>query len=92
MSTDQMTIKPITITPPPLLQRRSSGIVERLRLRKLKATIFVKALEFAYSIRLVPMKNSKARQVSVKVQFGISTRDARLAIRDAKPKKHRRRS
>jgi hypothetical protein len=55
-----------------------------------KTQTAIKALMFAKDLLSFKM-SAKAMQRSIKLQFGISTREARLAAKTARPKKHRRR-
>ena len=78
------------VTPSPKV-KRVSGIALRLRWKKFKAENFLKALEFGKELISYGTKK-KAAVLSVMKQHHVNTREARLIIKDAKPKKHRSRS
>jgi len=67
------------------------NVFDRLRWKKSKAKIFMLSIKFAGELLGYQM-TGKPLQKSVKMQYRISTRAARAAIRAAKPKRHRRRS
>lgn len=96
MSTDQMSLSQWVenlpfIQPAQPKTKRVSGIADRLRTKKARAESWLKVLKFASSLHSFSMQ-PRAAALSVKLQFGISTRQARLAVRLTKPKKHRARS
>jgi len=71
--------------------KRVSGIALRLRWKKFKAENFLKALDFGEQILAYGI-TKKAAVLSVMKQHHVRTREARLIIKDALPKKHRSRS
>ena len=83
-------------TPIPFLQpaqprqKRVSGIADRLREKKAKVEKWLTVLKFASELHVFNMQPKNLVR-SVKLQNGISTREARLAVRQTKPKKHRAR-
>lgn len=78
------------VQPAPPRLMRPSGIFARLKAKLARGETFLKAINFAKELLPLQMR-SKVTQKSVKLQYGISTRQARAAIRAAKPKKHRSR-
>jgi len=92
MRTDQMQdglIRVPEIIPPRV--KRESGIHQRLLEKLGKTKNFLQALNFARELISYGTKK-KAVVKSVMMQHRLSTRQARQAIKDAKPKKHRARS
>jgi len=76
---------------PAFAQKAVKNVFDRLRWKKSKAKIFMLSIKFAGELLGYQM-TGKPLQKSVKMQYRISTRAARAAIRAAKPKRHRRRS
>jgi hypothetical protein len=76
---------------PAVPQKAVKNVFDRLRSKKAKARIFMKAVQFAGEIMGYGVSKSKSLQRSVLGQYGLSIRETRAAIQAAKPKKHRRR-
>ena len=69
-----------------------SGIKSRLTFKKNKATNFLKALDFANTLVNNLGMRRRSAVLSVQKQYNLTTREARMAVRDARKRKPRRRS
>jgi hypothetical protein len=67
-----------------------SGIKSRLLYKRDKASNFGKACDFALQLVQVVRVPRRTAVLSVKQQFGLTTRQARLAVWDARKRKHRK--